>query len=434
MANNQSKNKKQKSNTQQKSGKKFDQKKNTRTNYDQKMKNRKATEKRKNKEHKGLLIGITMMLIGAFFLVTAAILKKSADKNKTGYNTPNGAVNADRDEYNAYNFGMGTSLSVTVYGKMNSETTVSLAEEEAGAIFDAVKYLDNDVITWRYEGSALYGLNYGGVLSPDSKSDELLYDVIRKSLEICNNSEGALDITIRPILNAWQIETYDQPWEDYLPPDDETLLRAKKLTGTDKIKLTDDGITLDGTIIDLGSVGKGYVLDYVANMVLKEFSETKGIKERSIVFSAGGSVLVYGTGNLKRKFKIGIRDPKGTMADMVGYLEFPSDCGKVCVSTSGNYEKYIEKDGVRYHHIIDPSTMKPADNGLASVTVVCGSDSVDPEYAGLISDGLSTACFVLGEEKSRELLKKYNAEAVFIDEYGEISVTDGLKDSFKKNE
>ena len=180
MANNQSKNKKQKSNTQQKSGKKFDQKKNTRTNYDQKMKNRKATEKRKNKEHKALLIGITIMLIGAFFLVTAAILKKSADKNKTGYNTPNGAVNADRDEYNAYNFGMGTSLSVTVYGKMNAETTVSLAEEEAGAIFDAVKYLDNDVITWRYEGSALYGLNYGGVLSPDSKSDEQLYDVIRK--------------------------------------------------------------------------------------------------------------------------------------------------------------------------------------------------------------------------------------------------------------
>lgn len=434
MANNQSKNKKQKSNTQQKNGKKFDQKRSTQSKYDQKMKNRKNTEKRKNKEHKGILIGITFMLIGAFFLITASVLKKSSEKNRTGYNTPKGAVNADRDEYTAYNFGMGTSLSVTVHGKMNSKTTVSLAEEEAGAIFDAVKYLDNEVISWRYEGSALYLLNSGGVLTLNGKSEEMLYEVIKKSLEICRDSEGALDITIRPVLDAWAIETYDQPWEDYIPPEEDVLLYAKKITGTDKVAVRDDGIELDGTVIDLGSVGKGYVLDYVANKVLKEFSETKGVKERSVVFSAGGSVLVYGTGNMKRKYKIGIRDPEGSIADTVGYLEFSSKCGKVCISTSGNYEKYIEKDGVRYHHIIDPITMKPADSGLASVTVVCDDNSIDPEYSGLISDGLSTACFVLGEERARKLLEKYNAEAVFIDEYGNISVTDGLKDSFKKNE
>ena len=81
------------------------------------------------------------------------------------------------------------------------------------------------------------------------------------------------------------------------------------------------------------------------------------------------------------------------------------------------------KDGVRYHHILDPSTGYPADSGLISVTIVCDN--------GLLSDGLSTACFILGLEKSQSLLEKYNAEAVFVDKDKNVYVTDGIKDMFE---
>ena len=91
---------------------------------------------------------------------------------------------------------------------------------------------------------------------------------------------------------------------------------------------------------------------------------------------------------------------------------------KACISTSGGYEKYVEKDGVKYHHIIDPKTLKPAESGLKSVTIVCED--------GALSDGLSTACFILGEEKSIKLLEKYGAEGVFIREDGSRFITNGL--------
>lgn len=96
--------------------------------------------------------------------------------------------------------------------------------------------------------------------------------------------------------------------------------------------------------------------------------------------------------------------------------------GTTNVSTSGDYEKYFMQDGKRYHHILDPSTGYPADSGLISVTIV--SDS------GLLSDGLSTACFVLGKEKGEKLLETYGAEGVFIDQNKKVTVTKGLKDKF----
>ncbi|MBQ9279072.1 MAG: FAD:protein FMN transferase, partial [Lachnospiraceae bacterium] len=179
----------------------------------------------------------------------------------------------------------------------------------------------------------------------------------------------------------------------------------------------------EGMMLDLGATGKGYALD-VAYEMLTEHNIS------GAMVSVGGSILIYGTKDSYKKedntWKVGIRDPKGSQEDLIGYLEYPCEEGfSRYISTSGSYEKYIEKDGVRYHHIYDSKTGYPASSGLASVTVVCDN--------GLKSDGLSTACFVLGYEKSKELLRHYNAEAVFIDEDNNVTVTDGLKDIYKDN-
>ena len=85
----------------------------------------------------------------------------------------------------------------------------------------------------------------------------------------------------------------------------------------------------------------------------------------------------------------------------------------------------MEKDGIRYHHILDRNNGYPATSGLSSVTVVCKS--------GIDSDGLSTACFILGMDASKKLLEQYKAEAVFVDINGVVTVTDGLKDNYKGN-
>ena len=455
MKNNQSQNKKPKSNNQDKNQKRFDQKKNTQKNTSQSGRNgqksnaRKGSGMSKNKESSIMLIGLTFMIIGAFFIIGAYILKKNANKNDDGFTTSKGAVNAERTMYSSYGFGMGTSLSVNIYGKINSDYNLKSAEDEADRIYEDIKLLDIGVISWRYNESVIGLMNSSGKLLLDGEyapaddglnvaklgdPNSILYNVIKMSLTICNDSEGALDITIRPLLDAWQIETYAQAWEEYEPPALEVLRAAKNMTGFENITVSDEGIDLGGMFVDLGAVGKGYVLDYISNVTLPDIAENSGIKERSVVLSVGGSILVYGTGNQKKSFKVGVRDPEGTISDTVGYLEFPADCGKVCVSTSGSYEKYIENNGVRYHHIINPTSMRPAESGLVSVTVICDKDSLYPEYSGLVSDGLSTACFVLGKDKALKLLEKYNAEAVFIDTEGNITTTDGIKDIFKANE
>ena len=118
-----------------------------------------------------------------------------------------------------------------------------------------------------------------------------------------------------------------------------------------------------------------------------------------------------------------VTDPLHSGESYMGVLALE---GENYVSTSGDYEKYFEQDGVRYHHILDPKTGYPAESGLISVTIVTKN--------GLLSDGLSTACFVLGLEEGMELIEKYQAEAVFIDKNYNVYVSEGLQDKFQITE
>ena len=137
------------------------------------------------------------------------------------------------------------------------------------------------------------------------------------------------------------------------------------------------------------------------------------------VIAVGGSILLYGSKADGSDWNVAVQNPRGQDGEAMGLLSLS---GTTNVSTSGDYEKYFMQDGKRYHHILDPSTGYPADSGLISVTIV--SDS------GLLSDGLSTACFVLGKEKGEKLLETYGAEGVFIDQNKKVTVTKGLKDKF----
>lgn len=130
--------------------------------------------------------------------------------------------------------------------------------------------------------------------------------------------------------------------------------------------------------------------------------------------------MTYGEKPDGSAWKIALTDPRNTEGDYLGAVSLE---GESYLSTSGDYEKYFIEDGVRYHHILNPSDGYPVHNGITSVTVVCGR--------GLNADGLSTACFVLGIEKGSALLKKYGADGIFVDEKNCVYLTEGMEDRFE---
>jgi len=309
----------------------------------------------------------------------------------------------------ATGFSMGSVVTVTFYGEQKD------AEEAAAEALEMIRILDEKLISWRITDSELSRWNNEAAVGEEVSADEMLCEAVRKGILLHEKSGGALDLTIRPVLDLWGIE--DKTPEEFSVPSAEELAEAKKKCGMDAIKVTDDRISRSREVkLDLGAVGKGYALDMVYDQM--NIGSAAGIVSGGVL-AVGGSVLVCGSKPDGSEFRIGIRDPEGLPDDILGYVTFPSGIRKMCISTSGGYEKYIEKNGIRYHHIIDPDTLYPADSGLKSVTVVCED--------GLVSDGLSTACFILGEEKAVKLLSGFDAEGIFIREDGSIFCTPGIE-------
>ncbi len=310
-----------------------------------------------------------------------------------------------------YDFAMGTSVCVSIYGDGDK------SEEYGAELIEKIKEIDEEIISWRNPDSELYVLNHSYRPQEKYNVSDSLYPALNEAVQICYDSGGALDVTIRPLAQVWNIEEADS--ETFTVPDDKAIKEALEHVGYESVSLSENTVTIEesGRMLDLGAVGKGYALD-----VVKEYLDEW--KADGAVISVGGSILVYGEKNDGSDWKIGIRNPKGNQDDMIGYLSFPPGTN-TCVSTSGDYEKFFIVDGVRYHHILSRETGYPADTGLSSVTVVCTN--------GLYSDALSTACFVLGYEKSLPLLEKYQAEAVFIDKDNHITVTQGLESVFFEN-
>ena len=284
-------------------------------------------------------------------------------------------------------FAMDTFVSAKVKG--------FAAKDAAGGISTLVRELDSKQLSRYTSGSELSRIN--------SEAETVLSDEVRdyitELLEVGKMSGGKFDIALGAVSDLWSFN--DSP---RVPSTDE-LTEALSRSGSDKLSLSGNTLTrADGCIIDLGSAGKGIALDKV-----KSYLSDKKIS--SAVVSVGGSVLLYGKGS----FNVGVRDPWGEAGRSVMTVKL----GAGCVSTSGSYERCFEQGGKRYHHILDPDTGLPVENGLVSVTVI--SDS------GLLSDALSTACFVLGAEGGAKLAAKYGCEAIFITEDKKVICTDGIK-------
>ncbi len=302
----------------------------------------------------------------------------------------------------ASSFSMGSVVSVKTYCK-NSQAGQSVCDE----ITAEISRLDK-VISKNDKSAELYSANQS--LSNGVKVSRELFDIVENTKELFSLSGKKTAVTSGALTELWGFDT-----DNFNVPSDEEIKSAIPLCDDSALELDRSTLTIkanQGQILNLGAVGKGVACDKAVNILLSH-EEIKGA-----VVSVGGSLALYGKPSGKDNFTIGIRNPFGEVNDTFATLKL-SSC---FVSTSGSYEKTFEKDGVTYHHLLNLTTGKPADNGLCSVTVVA--------HSGLESDALSTVCFVLGEAASYPILQKYNAEAVFVYSDKTVSVSDGLQDSF----
>lgn len=288
---------------------------------------------------------------------------------------------------------MGTLVTTELNGVNSAEATADIKEE--------INAVEESCISWRESDSDVARINQSP--NSDVSVSRQTAGWISDSLDICQKSNGAFDITVGNLSKLWNIGS-----DDAAVPKESDIESVIQNIGYNKVLVNDTTVKIgSGQSLDLGAVGKGIACD-CAQEILREY------KIKSAIISVGGSVLLYGN----KKFTVGIVDPDNDS----GYMATLKIKNKF-VSTSGDYERYFEQDGKRYHHLLDPSTGYPAENNLRSVTVICDS--------GLLSDALSTACFVMGYKKSLGLLEQYDAQAVYIFDDKTVAVTDGIKDSFE---
>lgn len=287
-------------------------------------------------------------------------------------------------------FAMDTNCSAIIVGR-DSQKAVN-------EITQITEELDKKVLSRFEKKSLTFSANQIGKINSNSQ----IYSHIKTLYEISEKSDGTFDFTLGAVSDLWSFD--DSP----KVPDETELAETLAKTGFTKIEITKEAISFpQGVVLDFGGAGKGIGLDE-AKKVLDEFNI------KNALVALGGSVMAYGD----KSYNVGIKIPDSSQ----GYMAVLS-LKDECVSTSGGYERCFEENGKIYHHILDPKTGMPAYNSLKSVTIICES--------GILSDALSTACFVLGLEKGMALAQLFEAKAVFINDKNQVYTVGDLENSLK---
>ncbi|MFQ7290703.1 MAG: FAD:protein FMN transferase [Monoglobales bacterium] len=301
----------------------------------------------------------------------------------------------EASKYEKIVYAMDTIMQLDIYS-----TDPEISQKAEDEIMRLDKMLDRGD-----QESEIYEMNHAE--KAVTVSDEIV-EIISMARDVSVKSGGAFDITIAPVMDAWGF--YSKNY--HVPSDDELDVLLEKVDYS-KILLEENTVTVpDGMELDLGGIAKGYTSDR-----LMELFQREGV--HSAIVSLGGNVQALGRKPDGSLWNVAIQDP-GKPDSYIGSLSIEN----MAVVTSGSYQRYFERDGVTYHHIIDPSEGRPADNGLSSVTIITES--------GMLGDVLSTALFVLGLDDAVDYWHTYGGfQAVFVDNNGKIYITAGLENSFK---
>jgi len=292
-------------------------------------------------------------------------------------------------------FTQGTTFHMTYEDRMDED--LSVAVDSLFKAFDLIfsEYIPNSMVS--------------RINSNDSTVilDDMFIEVLNKSLQINTETNGAMDLTVGPLVNAWGFGAEKKAIIDSVVID--SLLQY---VGMQKIRLEGRKLIkeLPGIRIDVNSIAQGYSVD-----VIYRFFDRLGIK--NFMIEIGGEVRVKGKNPKGELWRIGIDKPDIGNNQAGETLQTIILLNNKAVTTSGNYRKYFEENGRKYSHIIDPHTGYPYKNSLLSVTVIAQD--------ALTADGYDTPLMVMGLEGARTFLKQHpelDAYMIYSDEDGQFQV------------
>ena len=289
---------------------------------------------------------------------------------------------------------------------MGTLVIVSLPESDEEAmdgIFSLIYEIDHKLS--RYNPSSWISRINQAAGEESVSLPEDIYALVKASVEMAFFTDGIFNPAIGPLSALWGMGT-----ESAGVPDGEEINEVLPLLDYSLIELVDENcsvyLPLEGMALDLGGVGKGYAADCV-----RKYLEEAGVK--SALVNLGGNVLAYGHKSNGEDWRIGIRDPEKSESSFFTTVDVADET----VITSGSYQRYIEQDGMRYHHILDSQTGYPAETDILSATVIGAS--------GTLGDMLSTTLFALGSEKAMEMADRLGIKVVLYLSDGSVLSSDG---------
>jgi thiamine biosynthesis lipoprotein len=293
---------------------------------------------------------------------------------------------------------MGTLVSITAVA-----STDQAANRAIDAAFTEVKRLEQLLSTWIPE-SELSRVNASAGKTPVPVGPETL-TVVQRAMQAAEMTGGGFNIAIGPAVDAWRVT------EGQRVPTESELEALRPLVDLQAVHVDVQERTIflekAGMRIDVGGIGKGYAADQAVD-VLRSAGAVAG------VVALSGDIKTFGRLPGGKMFPVGIQHPRQDKA-VLAWIDLQDEA----ISTAGDYERFFERDGVRYHHILDPRTLQPA-RSCQSVTVIARE--------GVWADGLDTGIFVMGPERGMELVEQLaDVEAIIVDAEGRLLVSSGLK-------
>ena len=289
---------------------------------------------------------------------------------------------------------MGTTYNIKY---VNSEATEKVDAEMLQSEIDQRLLEINQLMSTYIPDSELSLLNKAPANVPFAISAETI-EVIREALRLARLSDGALDITVGPLVNLWGFGPDQKP---EVVPSAEQVSSVRASIGIDKFELLDNSLVKfnDSVYIDLSTIAKGYAVDELAE-ILESYNIINYLVE------IGGEMRVAGTKQDNKDWLVAIEKPVSTQRAVQRIITI----GDNAIASSGDYRNYFEEDGVRFSHLIDPKTSYPIQHNLVAVSVIAPS--------AIEADGLATALIVMGADKGKELAESQGIAALFITKEG----------------
>ena len=294
---------------------------------------------------------------------------------------------------------MGTLVFVT--GVAPDE---AIAHQAVDAGLKEIRRLEELLSTWISE-SELSRVNAAAGKQPVKVSRETM-DLLEQSLKMDELTDGGFNIAVGPVVSAWNVSDKGR-----LPTQKE-LDALRPLINLKNLQLNRQAKTVflshPGMQVDVGGIGKGFAADLVADVM-------KNAGAKAGVVAISGDIKTFGRMPDGKKFLFGIQHPRKEQGHVIATIELEDEA----VSTAGDYQRFFEQDGLRYHHILDPQTLQPA-RLSQSVTVIASQ--------GVMADGLDTGIFVMGPTKGMVLIERLpEVEGVIVDADGKVTISSGLK-------